>query len=1668
MKRLLGIIVFLFLASTAISQPYGNEWIDYSQQYFKFPIVQSGVYRITYADLQNSGVPFAGQDPRKFQIFGRGKQQYLYIAGESDGSFDQGDYIEFYAKANDGYLDSLVYPSPNEITNPFHSLFSDTAYYFFSIASGTNNNRFTVETDLNLNNFNSTSYVWSDVIQDYPTGYFLGPTNAYGVTDPEYVSGEGWIETTNQFGIGGSVTKAISTPNAVNGPNALFRAGVVGISKDGHSLRIALPNASQLDTAWNGSLAAKFSISIPSSSLGANSNFTFLGLSNASATSNNKKAISYVWVRYPKQPNGGGVGTFRFLVEDNPSQSKYRVDFTNVLGAQSSAYVYDLTNHRRLPVGGTGGTFSFLIPNGGLKECVFTGEGQALSVGSIRPCGLNGYFTNLTTLNNPKHLIVSHQSLMADANAYAAYRTSQGMPGFAIDVAEVYDQFAHGIKQNPLAIRRFSEYGLDVWNSTHIFIIGKSVMSDFQMKWRTDPNYAAQNLVPSWGFPSSDNLITAGLNGGLWQPTLYIGRLAAKVPEHVQLYLNKVIDYEAAALNPVPWMKRIAHFSGGSNTLEQATLLSYLNSYKNTLEDTLFGGTVSTFQSTTSAPINISLADSIRSLVNGGVSIMTFFGHAAGSGFDVSTDEPSTYSNAGKYPLIVANSCLAGDIHLPDNGQSQSEPWVLLQDKGAIGFLAQITKGLQQYLHIYSTSFFRNLGQNFYGKTLGEIISRTVSQIQNPNNTDTKDVCLEMTLHGDPALIINSPRKPDLMVSPNTVFTTPSDVTTTLDSFQLNVVITNQGRAFEDTFNIEVIRTRPDGVQDQPITYTWLGQFPNGSHFRDTLRIAIPINLTNAAGINRFSIHVDNIDQIDELTNLNNNIDNYEILIKSPDIFPVYPYKFAIVGNQGITLKASTGDPFAPLRTYRFQIDTTDLYNSPLLQTTMISSTGGVVSWTPSLLANMPDSTVYYWRCITDSLTTPGNYQWRESTFQYINGKRGMGQSHFFQFKENLYNLLKYNRPGRQWDFSTSGRQISCHNFSPSTSNFNEVEWRLDGELEEYGFGGMSGGCNPYTPSVCIAVIDNTTLQAWRTYFNGQNAEHRYGNCENPNRTMGWFMFQTSASTAQQDSMVSLLQNHIPDSFYILAYSWRYGEQEAWQPSARQAFSDLGFTQINTLSNGLPWIFFTQKGNPSSTQTVVAQDPADVIEFQRTLLGSYYLGEMTTPLLGPATQWRSLHIYSSPSETPDFDSTSVKVIGVTAGGLETELFHVNHDTDIVNLNTLVDAVQYPMIKLKGYYRDDTLRTPAQMDRWQLIFDGVPECALNPALSLTFKGDSLQQYDTLKLGVAITNIGEYDMDSLKVKYWIEDENHIVHPIAYPRQKPLLVNQSLIDTIAVPTALYSGNSKIWVEANPANDQPEQYHFNNIGYLNFYSQGDRINPLMDVTFDGVHIINRDIVSAKPNIVIELRDENQYLLMNDTLAGDGTSMFKVLIKEPNAAQYKQIYFKNYTQMQFEPAVPGKNKCKILYPAEFPVDGVYELIVQAKDKSNNSSGQIDYKIEFEVVNKSTITEVLNYPNPFTTSTRFVFVLTGSEVPDNFKIQILTVTGKVVKEIDNSELGSLHVGRNITNYAWDGTDEYGDRLANGVYLYRVVHKINGQDIEHRATAADEYFKKGWGKMYLMR
>ena len=87
------------------------------------------------------------------------------------------------------------------------------------------------------------------------------------------------------------------------------------------------------------------------------------------------------------------------------------------------------------------------------------------------------------------------------------------------------------------------------------------------------------------------------------------------------------------------------------------------------------------------------------------------------------------------------------------------------------------------------------------------------------------------------------------------------------------------------------------------------------------------------------------------------------------------------------------------------------------------------------------------------------------------------------------------------------------------------------------------------------------------------------------------------------------------------------------------------------------------------------------------------------------------------------------------------------------------------------------------------------------------------------------------------------------------------------------------------------------------------------------------------------------------------------------------------------------------------------------------------------------------------------------------RIQILTVTGKVIREITKDELGPLHIGRNVTEFKWDGSDMFGQKVANGVYLYRVLTNLNGKSLEKftdDGDKTDKYFTRGYGKMYFMR
>ncbi|MGI8599765.1 MAG: hypothetical protein ACR2KB_10985, partial [Chitinophagaceae bacterium] len=362
----------------------------------------------------------------------------------------------------------------------------------------------------------------------------------------------------------------------------------------------------------------------------------------------------------------------------------------------------------------------------------------------------------------------------------------------------------------------------------------------------------------------------------------------------------------------------------------------------------------------------------------------------------------------------------------------------------------------------------------------------------------------------------------------------------------------------------------------------------------------------------------------------------------------------------------------------------------------------------------------------------------------------------------------------------------------------------------------------------------------------------------------------------------------------------------------------------------------------------------------------------------------------------------------------------------------------------------------------------PEGAVAPNLYFSMK-DTLEVGEAIDFKLAFKNISDYNFsDSLKIKIVVTDINNVSHVIPVIKHKILNAHDTLHVKHLIDTKLFTGPNSLYVEVNPDNDQPEQYHFNNFIYRNFFVKGDVTNPVLDVTFDNVHILNGDIVAAKPSILMKLKDESVALLLDDT------TLVQIQVKDPNGVTTTYSY--NSDTLRFTPAQQASdNTASIEFNPYFALDGNYELIVKGRDKSGNMAGNMDYKVSFQVINKAMISNLFNYPNPFTTSTAFVFTITGVEVPQNFKIQILTVTGKIVREITKTELGSLRVGRNITEYKWDGTDQYGQKLANGVYLYRIVTNLHGKSLEKYTDVmrndnvnTDRFFNKGYGKMYLMR
>jgi len=128
---------------------------------------------------------------------------------------------------------------------------------------------------------------------------------------------------------------------------------------------------------------------------------------------------------------------------------------------------------------------------------------------------------------------------------------------------------------------------------------------------------------------------------------------------------------------------------------------------------------------------------------------------------------------------------------------------------------------------------------------------------------------------------------------------------------------------------------------------------------------------------------------------------------------------------------------------------------------------------------------------------------------------------------------------------------------------------------------------------------------------------------------------------------------------------------------------------------------------------------------------------------------------------------------------------------------------------------------------------------------------------------------------------------------------------------------------------------------------------------------------------------------------------------------------------------------------------GEHTLRVKAWDNFSNSTLE-EVKITIFHSEEFQIADVMNYPNPFSDSTYICYNVYGSV--KKVQIRIFTLSGQLIRNI-----GSQHPASGFNSIIWNGEDQDGDRVANGVYIY----EIRAEDEEEKETQA-------YGKAVVMR
>jgi len=729
---------------------------------YRVVVKEDGLYRITWEDLKELEADLEGVDPRTIRLVNKGHDVPILVRGGEDGSFDRGDWIEFYGEYNrKTFYDRAgdMYKDPYTDENIYWLSWGGDEGMRLASESGAPS-----ETDplkyIQPFSYEYTVHAEEDKYMDR-LGY---------VPDPA----DHWFWDS---GIYGGELRSYSVVLKSPDHNSPIRPKVTAVlrgktfppgSPDHHAL-IYFNDVLVSDVVWDGQGMVKTTTSelsaLSSSHIKDGINTLTVVLpadSGKSAGSTDAVYLNWFEVEYPRlywtdedyiefsKPKGEPGGLYNFVIGGfkGPDVEIYKKGVSRITGARVVKVEEERTYYQitfQDEVYDDDVTYVVLRPNAKKRPALI----EAVEPSDIRdePRGAD-------------YIIITSEVFEDALRRLVDFREGQGLRVKVVDVQEIYDEFNYGIR-NPEAIREFLRYAYENWPGpppSFVLLAGDGTWDYKDIRGRGG-NFVPPYLVHTvkWGSTASDHMYSCIIGDDLI-PDILVGRLPAADNVEMRAVVDKIIKYETSPI-PGSWRREALFIGGKGRTFrEQSESLianfvppqfeaSRLYVYSDSPDaDPYFGGTQDL----------IDQIDSGKMLVN-------FMGHGGGAIWSDASlmrfeDVPRLH-NDGKMPLVVSLTCFTSafaEIHRSCLG----EEFLKAEDRGAIGWIGSSTLGwLSNDFYLgqsFLKTFFRD-GSTNLGKLMGETKLDYISKYLRSQGEVAKSIIHGYSLLGDPATEISLP-----------------------------------------------------------------------------------------------------------------------------------------------------------------------------------------------------------------------------------------------------------------------------------------------------------------------------------------------------------------------------------------------------------------------------------------------------------------------------------------------------------------------------------------------------------------------------------------------------------------------------------------------------------------------------------------------------------------------------------------------------------------------------------------------------------------------------------------------------------------------------------------------------------------------------------------------